>query len=85
VDGNQIRLVVHSMDGTQRAQVTLSDTLPVRELLATCQKNWSLSPDETYALRHLGSNQQLKDGSTLREAGLTDGSEIMVFPVFGGG
>lgn len=82
---NQIQLMVRNWDDSKKAEVTLPNTMLVRELVAECCKNWSLPAGETYTLRDVKTNKQLEEQKSLVDAGLTDGAEIQVFPNLEGG
>jgi uncharacterized ubiquitin-like protein YukD len=81
----QVQITVKNWDDTRRAQVTLPTTMRVAELVSTCREQWNLPSGETFLLRNTKTNQQLQDAQTLSDAGVTDGTEIEVYPLIGGG
>jgi hypothetical protein len=79
-----ITITVSMYDRSRRAEVTLATSTTVGELMEQCSMRWSL-PLDTFIFRHVGSNEMLLDGESLRLAGIRDGAELQIYPIVEGG
>ena len=82
--GSLLNITVALCDGSRSAQVMLPRECPVAELMEQCTLRWSL-PDATFIFRLMGSDELLAESETLAAAGVSDRSELVIYPILEGG
>lgn len=82
---DKITITLVTADRSKKAQVSLPDNTTVGALIESCKKNWALPPTEDYAIRNPQKNIQLKTQDSLAVAGISNGTELEVYPLLEAG
>lgn len=83
--GDKISITLVTADKAKKAQVSLPDSTTVAGLIEACKKNWALPQTEDFAVRDPKRNVQLSTKDSLATAGVTNGTELEVYPLLEAG
>jgi uncharacterized ubiquitin-like protein YukD len=81
----KITITLVTADRAKKAQVSLPDNTTVGTLIESCKKNWALPQTEDYAIRNPQKNVQLKTQDSLAAAGISNGTELEIYPLLEAG
>ena len=78
---DRITVTLITANKNRRAEVRLSPSTTVADLIAECQRKWSLPNSVDYTLMDRSRNQQLLAKQTLTAAGVADGATLEIQPL----
>ena len=81
----KITITLVTADKAKKAQVSLPSDTTVAGLIESCKKNWALPATEDFAIRDPQNNVQLSTKDTLASAGISNGTQLEVYPLLEAG
>lgn len=78
---DELTIIVKTADGTRKAEVSVSATQKVKEIVQAAIDNWALPKDTDFTVFNTSSSKLLSQSQTLRDAGVSNSDVLEIQPV----